>query len=216
MSIYDNETKIYPDLNPSVPQESQTYQLKKLTEIEAFFLDEIEARGQEAKRKKRLNTIIGIVDTSLITSAVIAGGASIPAFASGADLSVGAVLGGLGVVYSLLTVATRKFSRNQTVKQGKHDAIMLLVQSKLDSIADIISQAMQDGDISLTELQKVLQEREKYHKLNADIKNQTKAKVKQIQKEQREVIPEQERKEGKEISLRQIANSSRTQGANAI
>ena len=75
---------------------------------------------------------------------------------------------------------------------------------------------MQDGDISLTELQKVLQEREKYHKLNADIKNQTKAKVKQIQKEQREVIPEQERKEGKEISLRQIANSSRTQGANAI
>ena len=60
---------------------------------------------------------------------------------------------------------------------------MLLVQSKLDSIADIISKAMQDGDISLTELQKVLQEREKYHKLNADIKNQTKAKVKQIQKE---------------------------------
>ena len=67
MSIYDNETKIYSDLNPSVPQESQTYQLKKLTEIEAFFLDEIEARGREAKRKKRLNTIIGIVDASLIT-----------------------------------------------------------------------------------------------------------------------------------------------------
>ena len=28
MSIYDNETKIYPDLNPSAPQEPQTYQLK--------------------------------------------------------------------------------------------------------------------------------------------------------------------------------------------
>ena len=94
MSIYDNDTKIYPDLNPSAPQEPQTYRLKKLTEIEAFFLDEIEARKREAKKKKRLNTIIGIVDTGLITSAVIAGGASIPAFASGAGLPVGAALCG--------------------------------------------------------------------------------------------------------------------------
>ena len=44
MSIYDNETKIYPDLNPKAPQEPQAYRLKKLTEIEAFFLNEIEAR----------------------------------------------------------------------------------------------------------------------------------------------------------------------------
>ena len=56
------------------------------------------------------------------------------------------------------------------MKQGKQDAIMLLVQGKLDSINDIISQAMQDGDISPTELHKVLQEREKYRKLKTDIK----------------------------------------------
>ena len=62
MSIYDNETKIYPDLNPTAPQEPQTCRLKKLTEIEAFFLDEIEARRREAKKKKRLNTSMGIVD----------------------------------------------------------------------------------------------------------------------------------------------------------
>ena len=83
------------------------------------------------------------------------------------------------------------------MKQGKHDAIILLVQSKLESIADIISQTMQDGDISPTEFHKVLQEREKYHKLKADIRNLTKTKVKQIEKEQREEILEQGRKEGK-------------------
>ena len=68
------------------------------------------------RKKKRLNTIIGIVDTGLITSAVIAGGASIPAFVSGAGLPVGAALDGLGVVLSFLTVATQKFSRGLTVK----------------------------------------------------------------------------------------------------
>ena len=70
------------------------------------------------------------------------------------------------------------------MKQAKHDAIMLLAQSKLDNIVDIISQAMQDGDISLTEFYKVLQERENYGKLKADSRNRTKAKVKQIEKEQ--------------------------------
>ena len=58
---------------------------------------------------------------------------------------------------------------------------------------------MQDGDISPTEFHKVLQEMEKYRKLKADIRNQTKAKVKQITKEQREKILEQGRKEGEEI-----------------
>ena len=33
MSIYDNETRIYPDLNPTALQEPQTYRLKKLTEV---------------------------------------------------------------------------------------------------------------------------------------------------------------------------------------
>ena len=37
-----------------------------------------------------------------------------------------------------------------------------LKQHKLDSIANIISQAMQDGDISPTEFHKILQEKEKY------------------------------------------------------
>ena len=92
---------------------------------------------------------------------------------------------------------------------------MLLAQSKLDSITDIISQAMQHGDISPAEFHKVLQEREKYCKLKADIRNWTKAKVKQIAKEQREEILEQGRKEGKEIFLRQIQNTSGTEGANA-
>ena len=147
---------------------------------------------------------------------MIAAEASIPAFASSAGLPVGATLGSLGVVLSLLTVAIQKFSRSQTVKQEKHATTMLLAQSKLDSIADIISQAIQDGDISLTEFHKVLQEREKYRKLKADIGNRNKAKVKQIEKEQREEILQQGREEGKEIFLQQIANSSGTQGVNAI
>ena len=95
-------------------------------------------------------------------------------------------------------------------------AINLLAQSKLDSRANIISQAVHYGGISSIEFHKVLQEVEKYRKLKADIRNQAKAKVKQITKEQREELLEQGRKEGKEDFLRKIANTSGIQGVNAI
>ena len=63
---------------------------------------------------------------------------------------------------------------------------------------------------------RALQEVEKYRNLKADIRNQAKAKVKQITKEQREELLEQGRKEGKEKLLRKIANISGTKGVNAI
>ena len=136
------------------------------------------------KKVKRFNTIAGIVDTSLITSTVITGRISIAAFASGVGLPVDIALSGTSLLLSLATAIIQKSFKIFIVKQEKHNAVKLLDQSKLDSITNIISQAMQDGDISPTEFYKVLQEVEKYRKLKADIRNQDKAKVKEITKEQ--------------------------------
>ena len=125
-------------------------------------LNEIEVRERIAKKIKRFNTVIGIVDAGLITSTVITGGISTAAFASGIGLPVGIALSRTSLLLSLSTVITHKSFKIFTVKQEKHDAIKLLAQSKLDSITDIISQAMQDGDISPTEFHKVLEEVEKH------------------------------------------------------
>ena len=171
MSIYNNETKIYPDLNPTTPQETQIYRLQKLTEIEAYLPNEIEVRERIAKKMERFNTITGIIDTGLITSTVITRGISIAAFASGVGLPVATALSGTSLLLSLATAITQKSFKIFSVKQEKHDVIKLLAQSELESIANIISQAMQDRDISPTEFHKVLQEVEKYLKHKADIGN---------------------------------------------
>ena len=147
---------------------------------------------------------------------MITGGISIAAFTSGVDLPVGIALSGTSILLSLAIVITRKSFKTFTVKQEKHDAIKLPAQSKLDRIANIISQAMQDGDISSIEFHKVLQEVEKYCKLNTDIRNHAKTKVRQIKKEQREELLEQEIKEQKGDFLRKIANTSGIQGFSAI
>ena len=142
MSIYNNETKIDLDLNPTAPQELQSYRLNKLSEIEAYFLNEIEAREQIAKKIKRFNTITGIVDTGLITSTMITGGVSMAAFASGVGLLVGIALHRTRLLLSIATAITQKSFKIFTVKQEKHDPIRLLTQIKLDSTSNIISQAM--------------------------------------------------------------------------
>ena len=143
-----------------------------MSEIESYFLNEIEVREQVTKKMKRFNTITGIVDTGLVTSTIITGEISIAAFASGVGLPVVIALIGTSLLLSLAAAITRKSFKIFTVKQEKHDAIKLLAQSKLDRIANIILQAMQDGDISPTEFHKVLQEVEKYRRLKADIRNQ--------------------------------------------
>ena len=197
MRIYENETnKIYPNLNPTAPQEPQTYRFKNLTEIEANLLDKIEGPERLAKKMKRFNTITEIADTGLITSTVITGGVSIAAFASGVGLPVGIILSGTTLLLSLATVITLTSFKNFTVKQEKRNAIKLLAKSKLDSIADIILQTMQDGDISFIEFHKILQEVEKYRNLKADIRNQGKTKLRQIMKEYQEELLEQGRKSG--------------------
>ena len=145
---------------------------------------------------------------------MITGGISIAVFSSGVGLPVGIALSGTNLLLSLATAITRKSFKIFIVKQEKHDANKLLAQGNLDSIINIIPQAMQDGDISPTEFPIVLQQVEKYRKLKDDIKNQTKAKVKEITKEQREVL-EQGRKEGKDF-LRKTAITSGIQGASAI
>ena len=109
MSIYDNESKIYSDLNPTAPQQLQTYQLKKLSaELRHFFLRKFKLVNGLPKKKKRFNIITGIIDTGLITSTLITGGISIEAFASGVGLPVGIALSGTSLILSLATAITRK------------------------------------------------------------------------------------------------------------
>ena len=187
-----------------------------MSEVEAYFLNEIEVREQIAKKMKGFNTITGIVEMGLITSTVIIGGISIAAFASGFGLPVGIALSGTSQCLFFTTAMTRKSFKIFTVKQRKNDAIKLLAQTKLESISKIISQAMQDGDISPTDFHKEQQGVEKCSRLKADIRNKTKAKIKEIMKEQREELLEQGRKEGKEDFLRKIVISSGTQGVSAI
>ena len=80
------------------------------------------------KRLKKLHDplILSIADTSLITSTVLTGGISTVALASGVGLPVGIALGGVSLLFSLITPATQKYLKAFKAAREKHDSIKLL------------------------------------------------------------------------------------------
>ena len=214
MSVYD-KNKVYPTL-PSAPEDStaQKYRLQKISEIETFFLHEIDEREKLAKKFRRIGNSILIVDTGLIITIVISGTASIATISSGVAIPIGIVLTGTGLLLSIATTVTRKSLNAIRVKQKKHDQIILLAQTKLESIQDMISKALTDGNISDLEFERILNELDRYRTLKQEVRNKAKKKSESITDEQREAILQQGREEGRNAFLKQIANTSNIQNAN--
>ena len=101
------------------------------------------------------------------------------------------------------------------VKLKKHDEIRLLAQTKLESIQDIISKALNDGVVSDLEFERILNEVERYRKLKQDLRHKAKKKTGAITDEMKEKLIQQGREEGKNDFLKQIANTSAIRNANA-
>ena len=217
-TVYGSTEKLYP-LLPSAPQhddESHIYRLKKIEEVEVFLRAEISEREKLYKKFKRHATTTQILDHTLITATVITGSGSIVTLCTGVGLPASIALASVSLILSLTTAITRKTNKLYDTKAKKHDKITVLAQTKLDSVHDTVSKAINDGHISPEEFQRVIHEKQRYLLLKQGIRAKTKRVTDTINDDQRRAILDRGRKEGKEDFLRQIANTSNTPDVNVI
>ena len=73
--------------------------------------------------------------------------------------------GSLTLIFSLTTGIVQKLLNIIRNKKKKHDKILVLAKSKLNSIETLISQAWIDLDISHEELITILKEKDKYKRM---------------------------------------------------
>lgn len=162
---------LYPELDKEDIEEykhgspsdlGQNYRLQKISEIEKTLINEKNIRKALYKKYKRGINITDGVDTTLISSSVIIAtvGITIPILLP--LQIVAAVCGGLGICVKLIR-------RRLTTKSKKHYEIKTIADSKLNSIKDLISKSLTDGQISESEFKLVLDELEKYNKLKENI-----------------------------------------------
>ena len=75
-------------------------------------------------------------------------------------------------MFSLLTGIVRKLLNITRNKNKKHDKILMLAKSKLNSIETLISQALIDLDISHEEFIRILKEKDKYKRMKENLRSE--------------------------------------------
>ena len=153
-----------PNLYPELPiEDGQNYRLQKISEIERTLINERDMRKSLYKKYKRSINITDGVDTGLISASVILAGVGI-------TVPIMLPLEIAAVVCGCMGVCVKLVRRKLMSKTQKHYEIKTLGESKLNSIKDLISKALQDGQISESEFKMVLNEMEKYSELKQEIR----------------------------------------------
>ena len=106
-----------------------------------------------------------ILTRLLIVLSATSGGVSTISFTSIVGAPVGIASASLTLFFSLTTGIVKKLLNITRNKKKKHDKILMLAKSKLNSIETLISQALTDMEISHEEFSIIVKEKDKYEKM---------------------------------------------------
>ena len=109
-------------------------------------------------------------DKSLIVLSVTSGVVSIVSFATAIGAPVGITSGSLSLAFSLCTGLVKKLLKATRNKKKKHNKIIMLARSKLNSIEGKISEALINNQISHEDFITIINEEKNYRELKESIR----------------------------------------------
>ena len=92
-------------------------------------------------------------------------------FASIVGAPAGIASASLTLIFSLTTGIIKKLLSITRNKKKKHDKILMLAKSKLDSIETLVSQALTDMEKSHEEFNAIIREKQKSERMKENVKN---------------------------------------------
>ena len=107
----------------------------------------------------------------LIVLSTASGGISIISFTSIIGIPAGLASASFTLIFSLTTEIIKKLLRITRKKTKKHNKLVILAKSKLNSIETLMSQALIDLDISHEEFKTIINEKEKYEQMKEGIRD---------------------------------------------
>jgi len=153
-----------PPIYPVLPvDDGQNYRLTKISEIEKILTIERDKRLCLFQKYNRGINITDGVDTGMISSSIVVAGVglAVPIVLPYITIAA-AVCGSLGVCVKFIR-------RKLASKAKKHYEMKTIAESKLNSIKDIISKALADGEVNESEFKLILDELEKFNRLKENI-----------------------------------------------
>ena len=172
MAVHDfHETpNMYPNLTPSPPNDQQQFRLNKINEIKDYFIAEIKERELMSKKLSKYIASFDYSDKSLIVLSVATGSIAIASFATVIGAPVGIMKASCSLAFSITIGFVKKFLKTTRNKKKKHNKIVMLARSKLNSIESKISEALINNEISHEENMIILNEETKYRELKESVR----------------------------------------------
>ena len=164
------------EINKSELSNQTKFRLSEITGIENYFYQEINQQKSYSKNLNKYVTIFDYIDKILIILSVTSSGISIISFASAIGVPTGIASACFTLIFSITTGIIKKLLNITRKKKKRHDKILMLAKSKLNSIESLISQALNDLDISYEEFIIILNENDKYEKMKYNLRSENENK----------------------------------------
>ena len=164
-----NSHNIYPNLSANTSNKQQL-RLNKIKEIKDYFIAEIIERELMSKILSKYIGSFDYFDKSLIALFVATGSISFASFATVIVVPVGIMSAIFSLVFSITTGFVKNFLKITRHKKKKHNKIVMLATSKLNSIESKISEALINNEISHEDFIKSINEEKKYWELTESIR----------------------------------------------
>ena len=121
-------------------------------------------------------TTFDYIDKVLVILSATTGGVSIISFISIIGAPVGIASASFTLVFSLATGIIKKLLSTTRKKKKKHDKILMLAKSKFNSIETLMSQALNDMDISHEDFITIFKEKDRHEKFKENIRDKNENK----------------------------------------
>ena len=127
---------------------SQEFRFKNIDETRNYFLKEVEQNELMSRKYKKVCTTLNCIEHFFILASAITRCILISAFASLLGIPIGITSYAIGLKLCAMAAGIKKYKLINKKKKKKHDKIVLLAKSKLNSIEVLISKALTDSNIS--------------------------------------------------------------------
>ena len=150
---------------------SQEFRLKDVDETRNCFLKEMEQNELISKKDKKVCTTLNYIEGFLILAFTITRCTSISDFASLLLIPIGTTNYAIGLKICATTAGIKKYKSIVKERKMKHDKIVLIAKSKLNSIEVLVSKALIDSNIRHDEFVLINNALKKYEDMKEEIKN---------------------------------------------
>ena len=159
------------EINKKNLSEQTKFRVSEIIGIENYFHQEINQRKSCSKKLSKHVTAFDYTDKILIALSSTSSGVCIISSGSVVGAPVRIASASFTLIFSLSTGIIKKLLSITRNKKKKHDKILMLAKSKLDSIENLISQALIDVEISHEEFHAIIREKQKYERMKQNLRN---------------------------------------------